>query len=142
MTVTAPTLPSARPLGTPMSPAQAAHHAKVSRRTLMRAIDTQELPAFRDNRNRWQIRPEDLEKWADAQCAPSGHAHPLPTPLAQDETALELAAARATIPQLEARLAATEQDRDRWRAMAETLAARAPDPPDPPTPPRRRWWPW
>lgn len=76
--------------------------------------------------------------------------------------ALELAAARATIAQFEARLEdraalvraaedraqAAELDRDRWCALAETLEARPSDPPrappsDPahgPTP--RRWWPW
>lgn len=173
-----PTLPTARPVGTPtlrsLSPAKAAQLAKVSRRTIMRAIDAQELRAFRDNRNRWQIGPEELEKWADTQSSPSGQrphdahltAHP-----DQNETALGLAAARANIAQLEARLderaalvRMTEmraQAAEAARAGAEnravaaealaakltdllaTCAAAAPAAPEPAAVPSpRRWWPW
>lgn len=167
-----PTLPTARPVGAPtlpaLSPKEAAARAKVSRRTIMRAVEAGNLPARRDNRNRWNITAEDLDRWADAQCAPSGHCPPYAHPTAhtvapsvtQDETALELAAARATIAQLEARLEdraalvraaedrtrAAEADRDRWRSVAERLAERpAPPPASPapqPTPRPRRWWPW
>lgn len=128
----------------------------------MRAIETQDLKAFRDNRNHWKITPQAIEEWALAHCAPSGqdlpnaqaYAHSAQVP-AQDETALELAAARATIAQLEARLEdraalvraaedraqAAELDRDRWRNMAERLVE-PPVPPQPEPPSRRRWWPF
>lgn len=162
-------VPSARPVGAPtpalLSPKQAADRIDVSRRTIMRAIEAQELPARRDNRNRWNILQEDLDNWATAHWARTAQrtddaqssAHP-----AQPEDALELAAARATIVQLEARLEdqtaaaaalvraaedrarGAELDRDHWRGMAETLAARptvSPAAADPPSP-RRRWWPW
>lgn len=164
-----PTLPTARPVGAPtfpaLSPKEAAARAKVSRRTIMRAVEAGNLPARRDNRNRWNITAEDLDRWSDAHCAPSGHrppdahptAHTVAPSVAQDETALELAAARVTITQLELRLEdraasvraaedrtrAAEVERDRWRAMAEQLAAReAPSPPPQPLPRPRRWWPW
>lgn len=50
------------------------------------------------------------------------------------ETAQKLAAAEATITQLQARLEDAEQDRDRWRLMAEKLVDQPPR--------RRRWWPF
>ena len=149
------TLPTVRPLGTPipahLSPAQAAQLAKVSRRTIMRAIDNKELLAIRDNRNRWQITRQELEKWVGAQWAlskqrsPDAHsdAH-LAQPDAhlpgadRDNLAEDLAAARLTIAHLEARLEEraalvsaaearaqmAETDRDRWRTLAEKLTDR------------------
>jgi excisionase family DNA binding protein len=120
------------PTSLPISPAQAAHIAKVSRRTIMRAIETRELKAIRDNRNRWKIDQSDLCRWADAQIAPSGHAHQETPTLPTSKDALELAATKAENGQLRERLAAAETDRDRWQAMAEKLADK----------PRRRWWPW
>lgn len=122
------------PTRLPMSPAQAAAHAKVSRRTVMRAIEKQELEAFRDNKNQWKIAAESLEKWLAAQCAPSEHNVPktptLPTFTDQAER-LELAALRAENTQLKQRLEVYETDRDHWRAIAEKLVER-----------RRFFWPW
>lgn len=121
-----PTLPTGRPLGAPtsphLSPAHAAQLAKVSRRTIMRAIEAGELPAFRDNRNRWQIIRQELENWAGAQWAPNEQRPPnaysdahIAQPdahlskadrggLDRDSLADDLVAARLTIAQLEARL--------------------------------------
>ena len=45
------------------SPQQAANKAGVSRRTVMNGIGKMELPAHRNNRNHWAIRPTDLAKW-------------------------------------------------------------------------------
>jgi excisionase family DNA binding protein len=118
-----------------ISPAQAAHLVKVSRRTIMRAIDSYALKAVRNNKNQWKIDPSDLEKWASAQCAPSEHAHtevPLLPTSAPTDSAVDLAVAQAQIDHLQKRLNAAEADRDRWQAMAEKLADR----------PRRNWWHW
>lgn len=116
------------PMGAPMSPAQAAQLLKMSRRTIMRAIESHALLAFRDNRNHWKIDPEELGRWASAQCAPSGHVHPeaptLPTHQDSPETLAKLAAETA-------RADAAEADRDAWRAMAEKLADQ---------PQRKRWF--
>lgn len=136
----------------------------------MRAIEAKELLAFRDNRNRWQITRQELEKWACAhwalseQHSPDAHsdahiaqsdAH-LPK-VNQDTLANDLAAAQLTIAQLEVRLEEraalvsaaeartqmAEADRDRWRALAEKLTDRPTSTPDPaPAPSPRRWWPW
>ncbi len=128
----------------PMSPEQAAQVAKVSRRTIMRAIEALELPAVRDNRNRWKIAPEALDKWANAQWAHSGRPDAespdsptapteAPTP---DTTGAALAAAQAEIRVLRERIEDLDRDRAHWRDMAQQLAAR------PPEAPRPFWWPW
>jgi hypothetical protein len=109
---------SARPVGIPISPAHAAQSKKVSRRTIMRAIETLELKAVRDNWNRWKIDPKDLDRWADAQWAPSGHANPiLPTSPTPDLEA-KLAIAEAQRDAAREQLAGIQEDRDRWREMA------------------------
>ena len=123
------------PTSLPISPAQAAHIAKVSRRTIMRAIETMELPAFRDNRNRWKIEPEELNKWAGTHWAPTGHAHmEMPTLLTSETTSElreKLVAEAARANAAERARDQAEADRDHWRAIAETLARRP-----------RNWWPW
>jgi excisionase family DNA binding protein len=102
-----------------MSPAQAAQLKNVSRRTIMRAIESHELEAFRDNRNHWKIDPQALDKWADAQWAPTGHTHPdlptLPTP----DLMVTLARVEAERDALRELLEQTKEDRDHWRRLAE-----------------------
>jgi excisionase family DNA binding protein len=89
-------MPNERPVGMPMSPAHAAQSKNVSRRTIMRAVEALDLKAVRDNRNHWKINPQDLDRWAGAQCAPSGHAHPtMPTmPTSDFEARLTVAEAQ------------------------------------------------
>jgi excisionase family DNA binding protein len=102
-----------------MSPAQAAQLKNVSRRTIMRAIESHELKAFRDNRNHWRIAPQDLDKWANAQWAPTEHAHldlpTVPTP----DLAVMLARVEAERNALRELLEQTKEDRDHWRRLAE-----------------------
>lgn len=114
-----------------LSPAQVAQRCSVSRRSVMRAIESLNLKAIRDNRNHWKVSPEDADRWAAAQWAPTGQRPPeVPTPAHLDLTS-ELAAARAENTQLRERLEATETDRDHWRDLASKLADRP------------RWvWPW
>lgn len=120
-------MPSERPVGTSISPAHAAQSKNVSRRTIMRAIEARELKAVRDNRNRWKIDPKDLDLWADAQLAPSENAH---TALPTSDLETKLAVAEAQRDAAREQLAGVQEDRDRWREMAEKLADK----------PRRRWW--
>lgn len=129
-----------------MSPAHAAHVAGVSRRTIMRAIETKTLRAFRDNKNQWRIKNDDLEAWArahGAQWTPSeqkdAHAHHLPTdahPRAQPDLpyhdTLELVRVKAELEGERARREAAESDRDHWREIAQKLAEPRP----------RKWWFW
>lgn len=116
----------------PISPARAAQLAKVSRRTIMRAIESHDLKAVRDNRNHWKIAPEALEIWACVQWSPAQHAH-AETTVTPTSDALELSVVKAENNQLRERLASTEADRDRWQAMAEKLVDRLQ---------QGRWWSW
>ena len=122
------------PMGAPMSPAQAAQLLKVSRRTIMRAIEGHELLAMRDNRNHWKINPEELDRWASTQCAPSRHVHSemhtLPTYQDSPETLAKLAAETARADAAERARDQAEADRDAWRRQAERIIE------------RRKWWPW
>lgn len=112
-------MPTKTPTSSPMSPAQAAQLKGVSRRTIMRAIESHELQAFRDNRNHWKIDPQALDKWADAQWAPSEHVHPevptLPTP----DLVISLARAEAERDALREQLEQIKEDRDHWRKLVE-----------------------
>lgn len=113
-----------------MTPAQAAAAVNVSRRTIVRAIESQQLQAIRDNRNRWQISQEALAAWSPPTARAVGSA----PPPEQSEAAtlrVTLAAETARADAAERARDQAEADRDRWQSMAEKLAAR----------PRFRW-PW
>jgi excisionase family DNA binding protein len=112
-------LPSERPVGALMSPAQAAQVANVSRRTIMRAIERHELKASRDNRNRWKIDRSDFDIWADAHCALSEHAQSDAQILPTSDVAVLLARTEAERDGLKAQLTEAKADRDHWRALAE-----------------------
>jgi hypothetical protein len=110
-----------------MSPAQAAQAANVSRWTILRAIKSQQLQARRDNRNNWQISPEDLAAW----CAHTVQAHPLAPPAPETAQADETPTLRAALAAETARADAAERardqaeaDRNQWRDLAQTLAKR------------------
>jgi excisionase family DNA binding protein len=116
-------------MGTPtsMSPAQAAQTLGVSRMTIIRAIKANELTAFRDNRNNWQIAPENLQAWANVHAQISEQK---PTVISHVQGEVDVLKERLSA--VTARAEAAEADRDAWRSMAEKLAEN-----------RRRWrWPW
>jgi hypothetical protein len=97
----------------------------------MRAIESHTLRATRDNRNRWKIEPQDLDMWADAQRAPSGHAHSSSPTMPTSRLEMKLAVAEAERDAFKAQLIGAQEDRDSWRQMAEKLAEKP------------RWfWPW
>lgn len=116
-----------------LSPAQAAQVANVSRWTIMRAIKTADLQAFRDNKNQWKIKADDLNAWLSAQCAHTvqkegyahhAHTHAHPYPIAQDTQ--ELVRLKAELEAEKTLRATVESDRDHWRKLAQTLAASRP----------------
>lgn len=141
-------MPTLLPTSMPMSPSQAAQATGTSRRTVMRAIETQELSALRDNRNHWKITPQAIDEWARAHCAPTARiptsvhteqpiAHPAPTPGAEAELQAEREARRQAeveAGELRGKLAATEAERDRLHSIIERLTA--------PQAKRRKWWPF
>lgn len=114
-----------------MSPAQAAQAAGVSRWTVMRAIKSHDLKAFRDNRSQWRISQEDLDQWRLLTVRTADELH---TPHTQNAETISVSEAelREKLAAANARADAAEADRDRWQAMAEKLADR----------PRWIWWPW
>lgn len=137
-----------------MSPTQVAQATNTSRRTVMRAIEAQELTAFRDNRNHWKITPQAVEQWAPAQYAPSAQgptlnedeqppAHFSPTVAYEtEELSAEREARRVAeieAAQLRGKLIATEAERDRLYKIVQNLtelqnkSAEAT---------RRSWWLW
>lgn len=124
-------MPSEQSLGKLMSPAQAAQQANVSRRTVMRAIESHELKAHRDNRNRWKIAPKDLDMWAGAQLSPSDQGPQKAHTNAHSEDTLKLALHEAENAHLRERISELEKDRDHWRDLAEKLVERP-----------RFSWPW
>jgi len=128
----------------PMSPSQAAQATGVSRRTVMRAVETGELEAFRDNRNHWKILPQDIQQWASAHVAPSvqdpfiaqveqAQAHtPSIFEMEIEELKLERDARRLAeveAAELRGKLIATEAERDRLHNIIQNFTTR-----------RRRWW--
>lgn len=112
-------MPTKTPTSAPMSPAQAAQLKNVSRRTIMRAIESRELQAFRDNRNHWKIDPQVLDKWAAAHWAPSEHAHPETPTLPTPDLAILLTRVEAERDALREQVAQIKEDRDHWRRLTE-----------------------
>lgn len=104
-----------------MSPAQAAQRAGVSRWTIMRAIKSNEIKAFRDNRNQWRITEEALVGWRPnsertAEDAHASHAHEVSDEVMELRAKLSAAVSRAEAAE-RARDQA-ETDRDRWHEFA------------------------
>ena len=124
-----------------MSPAQAAHAIGVSRWTIMRAINSQELQAIRDNRNQWKIAPDALDRWRAYTVRTPTVLHTLHTQEEAQELREKLAAEKSRADVAEAMLHREREaldevraDRDAWKRQATVLLA-APQK-------RRGWWPW
>lgn len=95
-----------------LTPAQAATRAGCGRTRVMKALHDKSLPASRDNQRRWQIDPADVDAWTADWPAPVSDTGAVSDPSRPNETVAtlreEIAAVRATVVGLEARLA----DRD------------------------------
>nr|WP_283091217.1 helix-turn-helix domain-containing protein [Gluconobacter kondonii] len=122
-----------------MSPAQAAQVANVSRWTIMRAIKSQGLQSFRDNKNQWRIKFDDLNAWLSAHHAHSAHteqevipAHLVHSPDSTPKDTLELVRVKAELEAEKTLRATIEADRDQWRDLAQKLAI----------PQKRKRWFW
>ena len=141
-------MPTHLPTSAPMSPTQAAQATGTSRRTIMRAIETQDLLAFRDNRNHWKITSQALEKWASAHYTPTvqmptlnqveqpaAHSVPILGHMAELQAEREARRqAEVEAGELRGKLAATEAERNRLHELVERLTV--------PQTRRRSWWPF
>lgn len=135
-----------------LTPQQAAERSRVSRATIVRALQSKELQGTRGNSGRWSIDPQELDRWSQRR-APTVHGQAMNSDHAAqiarlsdqlDSARQQLAAQADRLARLDAeaaaqaaRLADTAADRDAWRAQAQQLSSRsapqpAPEPPDPP----------
>jgi len=109
-----------------LSPRQAATRAGCGRSSVMRALASGDLPARRDNKNRWIIDPADLDRWSghrpdpDRTMTEDRPGPPADTP----ETLARLAVAEARLADALNRIEDLRADRDHWQNQAQTLAHR------------------
>jgi excisionase family DNA binding protein len=118
-----------------LTPQQAADKASVSRGTIMNAIKDKTLIALRDNRNRWQINPDNLSKWMayrsdNISDKPDNYDSKLVPQ--SDENVIRIAVLEAEANAKDQRILDLESDRDSWREQAQQLAQNK----------TRRWWPF
>lgn len=108
-------------MGVTLTPEQAARRAGVSRRTVLRAVQAQELLAVRDNRNRWRIDVDNLDAWARPRAPIGQRADDAQAPAQDAELAalrVQLAGREAELAGVRALLREVEADRDAWRELA------------------------
>lgn len=121
-----PDMDHGHPLGH-LSPGKAAALTRRGRTTIMRAISSGELAAFRDNANNWQITVQALSDWTgipirnilgiDRSMPVDTHKTATDTPKDTPETLIRLAVA-------EARLADVTAERDRLAQLLEKALER------------------
>lgn len=103
-----------------LSPNAAAKMTGISRSAIMRALANKSLFAIRDNKNRWQIDPDDLEKWVASR--PDTLAQVRSDTETVPDLSGELAASQTEVRLLREQLDDTKTDRDAWRSQAEALS--------------------
>lgn len=113
-----------------LSPQQAAEKADVSRRTIMVAIESQQLKAVRNNKNHWKIRPEDLDEWIQERGSfrkPTISDSSTETN-SDSSTSQEMMELKIKIAEMNVRLQAAEDsinnlrnERDSWKIQAQNL---------------------
>ncbi len=107
-----------------LSPQQAADRAKVSRRTVMLAIQDKRLEAHRNNKNHWQIAPDELDRWLATRPDTSHQKSDAPTEMTSDQSEAILHL-RDKVDDLEKRVAELTQERDEARADVKAERERA-----------------
>lgn len=107
-----------------LSPAQAAQRSGVSRWTIMRAIQSSEIEALRDNRNHWRINEKSLDDWCSARGAHTVAAQVDAQPEAQVDLvqSVRIAELEVETKLLRQQIEDLKDDRDAWRHQAERLS--------------------
>ena len=108
------------------SPQQAANKAGVSRRTVMSAIENMQLPAHRNNRNHWSIRPTDLANWMQEReknkpSPPADSSRDKSVIASTPTQELELLKSQLSLNFTQQRLEAVEQTNEELRAEVREL---------------------
>ena len=109
------------PLGH-LSPGKAAALTGRGRTTIMRAITSGELSAFRDNANNWQITVEALSAWTGIpirKIVGIDRSLPADTPKAAVDTPTDTPETLVRLAVAEARLADVTAERDRLARLLE-----------------------
>ena len=102
-----------------LSPQKAAAQAQVSRKTIMDQIHAGKLNATRNNHNRWQIAPEDLDAWLSDRApvrkteATTNTYSDILKKLEQDNVTLKV-----SLEATERLVAELREDREHWREQA------------------------
>lgn len=116
-----------------LTPQQAAKKAKVGRTTIMRALESQELKAIRNNSGRWQITHEALEDWLSMRTVQPTVRTPAQNRPQTDgneqalvEARIEVAKLTTEVKGLEARLSDTQAERDRLADALKSALERRP----------------
>lgn len=107
---------------TTLTPQKAADRARVGRSSIMRALESGNLKAIRNNKGRWQITPEALNDWLSMRPdAPDRSNDRQSPPMTADtpETLIKLAVAEARLTDAQTAFTEMRADRDAWRAQAE-----------------------
>lgn len=102
-----------------LSPQKAAERAGVSRKTIMDNIHAGKIKAARNNLNRWQIAPEDLEAWL-ADRVPTNKTDTNTNTYSETlrELEKENVSLKVALQAAEKRVADLEEDRAHWREQA------------------------
>lgn len=102
-----------------LSPQKSAERAGVSRKTVMDQIHSGKLKAARNNLNRWQIAPEDLEAWLSDR-VPARKTDTITDTYTETLRQLEKenVSLKVSLQAAEKRVADLEEDRAHWREQA------------------------
>lgn len=113
-----------------LSPQKAAERAGVSRKTIMDQIHAGKLKAARNNLNRWQIAPEDLEAWLSDR-VPARKTDTITDTYTETLRQLEKenVSLKVSLQAAEKRVADLEEDREHWRQQANRLLTQQGDRP-------------
>lgn len=110
-----------------MTPQEAADRAKVSRRTIMLAIEGKTLKALRNNKNQWQIEEEELQRWMESR-KPKRKAIPDSSSDNSSDAITEIIiqnkALQVELAMTKQQLDEVKHDRDAWKSQAQNLAVR------------------
>lgn len=123
-----------------LTPEQAAKRANCGRSSIMRALKNGDLPGTRDNRNRWKIDPQDVDRWS--QNRPDNDRSQTADMTGQNVDIARTAALEAENGQLRERLNEMRAERDHWRQIASNLSAQTEILVPKVMRQVRRWWPW
>jgi excisionase family DNA binding protein len=125
-----------------LTPQQAAVRAQVSRGTIMNAIKDGHLAAIRDNRNRWQIAPDDLVTWLGDRTAIITVRADNSDTSPDVEKDIRIADLEAELKGKDQQITLLERELGDWKAQAQELARRDLPQVQLALPARRRWWPF